>query len=399
MKKKIIRALSMLLCVLMCVSALPVQTLAAGTTGLSIRRSAGTTVSVKQGEKVTITIKATGGNLKYQWFYRKNAKASWVKYSGKTKPTLSFIAGRIDGYQYRCRVSNSKGTTYSKIYTLKVDQIEYRALLIGETYAGISGMTAVEEGATGVAAMKQLLARVAGGKGGNYSVVAPNELKVSKEEIKSLIDSTFSGADDNDVALFYFAGSGDVDAAGANAGRLFTDEGSTTGLLTLNELASKLKEIKGEVIVILATGRGSGAGLYENGAASNARAEAARFNKAVISAFAAADRTIVRNGPASNTGELRSSKFYVLTDTAYQETGWSYTYSEGTTFIDALTYHLLNGTAPVSGALAADADKNSTITLGEMYAFIKRKMQADMITQNVQVYPSATSTYPLFKKK
>ena len=84
-------------------------------------------VTVAVGEKASFTVKATGGGLKYQWYYRKSSAGSWTEvsslaglkadYSLATKP-------RHNGYQYRCKVQNARGYVYSKTVTLTLDPCE-----------------------------------------------------------------------------------------------------------------------------------------------------------------------------------------------------------------------------------------------------------------------------------
>ena len=72
------------------------------------------------GETVKFTVKAIGATS-YQWYWRKNADASWAKSSltGNATATLTVeVTAARNGYQYRCAVKNSTGTTYSKSATL-----------------------------------------------------------------------------------------------------------------------------------------------------------------------------------------------------------------------------------------------------------------------------------------
>ena len=79
--------------------------------------------SAKEGETVKFTVAATGGSLKYQWYYRTSSSGEWKKSTGTgaTTKTLSVEAKAYrDGYQYRCRVSNAAGYKYSSAATLTV---------------------------------------------------------------------------------------------------------------------------------------------------------------------------------------------------------------------------------------------------------------------------------------
>ncbi len=72
------------------------------------------------GATVTFTVKAEGATG-YQWYYRKTATGSWTKCSDGTAATLSVVAKNYrDGFQYRCKVSNSAGYVYTNAVTLRV---------------------------------------------------------------------------------------------------------------------------------------------------------------------------------------------------------------------------------------------------------------------------------------
>ena len=78
--------------------------------------------TVGVGKKATFTVEATGMTA-FQWQYRTSPEEAWKDVSsieGK-KATFTLTAkAKHDGYQYRCRVSNSKGNTYTAARTLTV---------------------------------------------------------------------------------------------------------------------------------------------------------------------------------------------------------------------------------------------------------------------------------------
>jgi len=78
-------------------------------------------VTVAAGKKATFTVVATGASS-YQWQY-KDEGGSWANsgYSSAKTATLSFTAkADMNGRQYRCKVTNSGGTTTSSTATLTV---------------------------------------------------------------------------------------------------------------------------------------------------------------------------------------------------------------------------------------------------------------------------------------
>lgn len=79
--------------------------------------------TVATGDTVKFTVKATGGGLSYQWYYRASGSDSWTAVaadSGKTATYSLKAAGRHNGYQYRCKITNAKGTVYSSAGKLTV---------------------------------------------------------------------------------------------------------------------------------------------------------------------------------------------------------------------------------------------------------------------------------------
>ena len=77
--------------------------------------------SVSTGETAIFSVQAVGGGLSYQWYFRKTADGSWSKCSGDEAATASFSVeakAYRSGYQYRCLVRNSLGSTYSEAASL-----------------------------------------------------------------------------------------------------------------------------------------------------------------------------------------------------------------------------------------------------------------------------------------
>ena len=72
---------------------------------------------------VKFSVEAAGGNLSYQWQYRKNSSDSWHNSTGTGNKTATLSVKATEarnGFQFRCRVKNSEGTAYSKYAKLTV---------------------------------------------------------------------------------------------------------------------------------------------------------------------------------------------------------------------------------------------------------------------------------------
>lgn len=76
---------------------------------------------VHNGEKVTFKVKASGGGLKYQWYYQKPESSQWVTITNATGASYTFTAKlKRDGYKYRCLVENKAGSVYTRAAKLIV---------------------------------------------------------------------------------------------------------------------------------------------------------------------------------------------------------------------------------------------------------------------------------------
>ncbi|MBR5342295.1 MAG: fibronectin type III domain-containing protein [Oscillospiraceae bacterium] len=81
-------------------------------------------LSAAAGDKVSFTVLAGGGGLKYQWYFRKSVKGSWIPCSGEGCHTERYsvaVKNYHDGYQYRCEVSNGLGKACTQVVTLTID--------------------------------------------------------------------------------------------------------------------------------------------------------------------------------------------------------------------------------------------------------------------------------------
>ena len=79
--------------------------------------------SAAVGTRATFKVVASGSNLSYQWQYRKTASGTWTDSKGINYNKATFtpdVSSSMNGYQYRCKVSNSAGTVYSDAVTLTV---------------------------------------------------------------------------------------------------------------------------------------------------------------------------------------------------------------------------------------------------------------------------------------
>ena len=79
--------------------------------------------SAATGTKATFKVVASGSNLSYQWQYRKTSTGAWTDSRGVNYNKATFtpdVSLSMNGYDYRCKVSNSVGTVYSNAAKLTV---------------------------------------------------------------------------------------------------------------------------------------------------------------------------------------------------------------------------------------------------------------------------------------
>lgn len=293
----------------------------------------------------------------------------------------------------------------------KVININYRALLIGETtYA--QKLNGPEND---VAAMKNILTSLQMG----YEVYS--QIDASKEEIIDLIDIAFSDATEDDISLFYYSGHG-ITGAGENySGAIQTVDYQ---YITTQDLAELLSGVPGKIIVIMDS-CGSGATISdEEISASYANSlfsandlsesytkedtdneideifDAERFSKGVIEAFKPYYlSTGTANADMSGSGramELRTSKFYVLTGSAYEESSlttnnggyWGGLFTKGLTSCAGFTYP----TSSFAGSFAGDSNDDNQLSLAECATYCTSFVDD---RQHILSYPS-NSGFVLF---
>jgi uncharacterized protein YjdB len=358
--------------------------------------------SLMEGESLKLKVTLPSNTYsKITWSSSNNGVAT-VSAAGKVTAvaagTATITARTFNNKKATCKVTVKSGTSGETVY---------RALLIGEE--NFSGQSVCTRNRGDVTAMTNMLNSITGPAGGSFSIIKKYDLSAS--QVLSAVKNAFSGADDDDVSLFFIATHGDVDYTGDYAGALAM---SPSGSLLLKDLANALNAVPGKVIVVLES-CGAGAAVYPNGGNSNndgkalyedIKRRATQFDEAVIRAFSGADPGIVvtlqPNDVQANTGEFRvDNKFYVLTASRYQELSWGMESGKSETSYNYFTLWLTQGIG-TSGAMPADANSNNQTTLDELYRYISKvgddyqfKTDGGVYYQHVQVYP-ADSDYVLF---
>lgn len=93
-------------------------------------------VSAENGKTATVTVKATGDGLKYQWYYANKGSSSYKKISGATKASYSVkMTSSVNGRKVYCKITDKYGNSVkSSVATLSMIKSvpsEYLSLVKG----------------------------------------------------------------------------------------------------------------------------------------------------------------------------------------------------------------------------------------------------------------------------
>ena len=335
--------------------------------------------SLKAGsKKITVSWEPssvfTGYQIKYATDakFTKNVKAFWVT---NRKTSSTEVKSLKNGTEYFFCVRSYhdfEGVRYfgewSNVLSVKPGSGQTvtgarRALLVGETdYSSAQDLPGSVNDMNAVAGML-------GGLSNNFACTKlPN---ATKTQILNAIKSTFAGAGDGDVSLFYFAGHGASSSSDTFRGALCTVDGQ---YITFSELAKELSKVKGRVIVIISSCYSGNA--IATGERRGGELDPEAFNQSVIDAFAGYSL----DGEDVRSGELRKSKFIVLTAAAANEVGWEGVWNNtvnnnyrghalGTAIIEGMGCKYPNG-ARSGSKTPADKNGNKQITVRELYDYV-----------------------------
>ena len=321
------------------------------------------------GENVEFYVGAKGSGLSYQWQTSKDGGSTWTNSSltGYNTDTLRIVASTDrNGYMFRCIVKNSAGQQMiSDAAKLKVEKTRYRALLVANNYAGTeSEILAPSNNADALY-----------GTLNNLDMFKTITVKkeISANGILNSISDAFGDAKSDDVSLFYFAGHGVESEYTSYLGALCGYTGSGLDYLLLDNLAGKLSNVPGKVIIMLDSCY-SGAAIGKD-IGTDASEE---FNKRVLEAFSGYKMDGTRSDDVSNWQDFTDSKFIVLTAATYSKSSWMIWhedlgwYTWRGLFSNALI-EALGGTYPSGdyiGSVPADVNGDNKISLGELYDYI-----------------------------
>lgn len=323
-----------------------------------------------------------GQQIKLQWALSPKGAMSKVTFSSSDESVASVDeSGRV--------TANAKGAatiiarTYNgKKATCKISvQGKHRALLIGQSdYRGTeSDLNAPRTDVNGMAGMLKGLAD-------NYTCTVKRDLRAV--DIGRAIDSAFKGATDDDVSLFFYSGHGCGDSLSSpNNGALV---GVDMNLFLTGDLAKHLDAVKGRVIVLIDACR-SGA-FIQNNSRSSGSPDPNAFNQAIIDALVGST-----DAPSSNSGELRKSKYIVITACRADQNSVETRFPGNNYFQGLFTTVLLDGMGcsylkgKYLGSMPADKNDDGNITPPELASYIRTEVNtltagSKNIDQTAQYY-------------
>ena len=276
----------------------------------------------------------------------------------------------------------------------------YRALVVVEPTDTKYGVLKRQNDVDGMAAMLRMQ---------RFDGQAFESVKVmhqtSASQVLSAISNLASSANAADITYFYFLGHGDT------SGTLIFYDGSR---ISATDLKGALDKIPGRVAVFLAN---CYSGYYVAGdSAANAVSTAdltddteitdvppSAFTSSIISVFSkAADEVSIPLAQgcsvvSANIGELRKSKYYVLTASLYNEQSW-YSYYQNDGVIDeSISFDRFTRGVCDAGGLdsvtkTATWSGSKKVTLAQVYAEVAAYVKGFSDHQSsVQVYPTGSS--------
>ena len=244
----------------------------------------------------------------------------------------------------------------------------YRALLICQTYPGTS--RELEGPATDKQAMNGCLSNL-----DETPFVVSSYSNLSADEIVSVINTTFSAANEYDVSLFYYSGHGDSDGSLVGADKSFST-------LSPSALRKTLDTIPGRKIVIVdACYSGT---LIDEESTSLLQSRSLTGPGTFVSSFQSAFRTRLR-------GALNADQYFVIT--AAQANEESMEALVGNKAIGLFTYGfcLACGWDGVNNArcnLAGDTNSDDAVSIQEAYAYASQIPMKYNAEQSAAVWPA-----------
>ena len=216
------------------------------------------------------------------------------------------------------------------------------------------------------------------------------DTQATKSNIIQKIQSTFNGANVNDVSYFYFSGHG----ATLNQTSYLCPadfDGDVSTAISVHELESILSNIPGTKVVFIDSchsGGFIGKDILRNETSDSFISEEdylSDFNDSIINTFTKYN---------ISKDLLTSSEYQVLTSSHWYQSSYELNPQDEIPF-GVFTQALYEGSS-LNNNIPADSNMDNSISLNEAYNYIIQWVAAIRISQDVQVYP-VNSNFPIFE--
>ena len=284
----------------------------------------------------------------------------------------NLTSSSFSGTRYYVRVRSYhvfNGMTYYGGWSTAKSAIakpKYRAIIFGETNYSAIGASSLPGCTNDAYAMSGMLQRI------NEPFCVSGVTNARYQRIMNEIDDMSTGTTADCVSVFYFSGHGLSSSSASNNGALVTVDGY---YITFSELATKLSKVNGRVIVILDSCH-SGASI---GKSQNAEDVLDAFNAEAIEAFSGYDLETGKKMLTPNSGELKKSKFVVITAASGDQSSYDGKYDGSGYRQGAFTAALIKGMGCrypyglYGGSMPADKNSDDRITLKELFSYTYNK--------------------------
>lgn len=346
--------------------------------------------SATVGDTVTWTTSATGayGDVTYTWTFDLDGITETLVTAEPTVDYTFQTAGSCTVSVVATDEVNDSASAIRESFPVGGTETIYRALLIGNTYAGTA--QEMPGSANDVSGMRSMLSRMTATP---YRISTRSNL--SADGIVSAIQNTFASATANDVSLFYFSGLG-ANAVGTSYHGALVGTGTT--YLSVARLKTVLDQIPGKKIIIIDSAHSGQMIGRSGGETTVSEGELKAFNRNVVAAFSAQTR---------GENDLANSGYYVITAAHSTEDRATMGYDADSDGVldkrfSIFAYSMCYGSGwnmatSSSRGLEADSDGDGVITLNEAYSYARYKAQQSNPGQTAQVYP-ANSTMVIWAK-
>ena len=204
-----------------------------------------------------------------------------------------------------------------------------------------------------------------------------------------------AGIDDNDVTVFYYSGHGLLSPVKSERGALC---GIDDTYLLVDDVQYYLDRTPGTIVVILDSCLSGQYITTKSLSPAQKKAQTAAFNSAWTSSLASSKTAFTSKALTSST---QRSRFKILTAAAPLQSSYGAGSATGfgwfTTWASKGLGRIANYNTGAStvGPLAADSNKDSAVTLTELYDYIKTNLSKEwdpVYQQNVQAWPAGDKT-------